>query len=149
MDDPTATGAPVLIMLGGLDRNVMIKRSHQIADDLRGGGASVEVVVFEDAYHQWDADDIDRRFVLFSLHGCRMRVGRDNRIRDERLGMGYDGRIKRGVLIAWQTSLRGYHIQRCEKTLARSNERLLAFLANGSGNMSEPARDDLVSESAA
>ena len=149
LDDPTATGAPVLMMLGGLDRNVMIKRSHQIADDLRNGGAPVELVVFEDAYHQWDADDINRRFVLFSLHDCRMRVGRDNRIRDERLGIGYGGRVRRGLFIAWQTSVRGYHIQRCEKTLARSNEMLLDFLGGCGGQAAETARDGLVGESAA
>ena len=149
LDDPTATGAPVLIMLGGLDRNVKIERTHQIADDLRGGGAPVEVIVFEDAYHQWDADDIERRFVLFSLHDCHMRVGRDNRIRDEGLGLRYGGRFLRGLCIARQTSVRGYHIQRCEKTLSRSNELLLDFLAGGRRGEVQPTRDGLVGESAA
>ncbi len=149
LDDPTATGAPVLIMLGGLDRNVQIARTHQIADDLRGGGAPVEVIVFEDAYHQWDADDIERRFVLFSLHDCRMRVGRDNRIRDEGLGVRYGGKFLRGLCIARQTSIRGYHIQRCEKTLSRSNALLLDFLAKGSDSQSQSAGSGLVRESAA
>lgn len=148
LDDPTATGAPVLMMLGGLDRNVMVERSHQIADDLRRGGAPVEIVVFENAYHQWDADDVQRKFVLLSLHNCRMRVDRDNHVRDEGLGLRYRSRLSRALLLARQTNMSGYHILRCDETLRRSNEMLLAFLGD-SGAVAVPAFDGLVAEPAA
>jgi dienelactone hydrolase len=123
-----ATGAPVLMMLAELDKNVSMQRTQQIADDLRRGGAPVEVVVFENIYHQWDGRDETVRFVPFNLSRCRMRLGVDYKIRDERTGIAARGRISRALIIA--TSVwSGYEILRDPPTRDRSDEMLLSFLA--------------------
>jgi dienelactone hydrolase len=129
VEAPVSTGAPVLMMLAELDKNVSMERTQQIADDLRRGGAPVEVVVFKNIYHQWDGRDETVRFVPFNLSRCRMRLGTDFKIRDERTGIAVRGRISRALIIA--TSVwSGYEILRDPPTRDRSDEMLLSFLAS-------------------
>ena len=135
VEAPRATGAPVLMMLGGLDKNVSISRSRLIAGDLRAGGAAVEMKVFENIYHQWDGEDETIRFVPFNLSHCRMRLGTDYKIRDERTGIAMRGKKSRALLIA-SSVWSGYHILQDRETHRRSDEMLLAFLdAASSRNM--------------
>jgi dienelactone hydrolase len=129
LEAPQTTGAPVLMMLGELDRNVSIPRSRDIADDLARGGSDVDFKVFDNTYHQWDGADVERRFVRFSLVGCRSIIEPDNEIRDLRTGLRIRGRISRTLVIANALDWSGYHIQRNEAVLRRSHEALLAFLA--------------------
>lgn len=131
VEAPRATGAPVLMMLGGLDKNVSIERSRQIADDLRTGGSHVEMKVFENVYHQWDGEDETIRFVPFNLSHCRMRLGTDYRIRDERTGIAMRGIRSRALLIA-SSVWSGYHILQDRETHEKSDEMLLGFLAKAS-----------------
>lgn len=148
VDVPQATGAPVLMMLAGLDKNVSMQRTHQIADDLRRGGSPVELVVFENIYHQWDGRDETVRHVPFNLSRCRMRLGADYKIRDERTGIVARGRISRALIIAsgvWS----GYEILRDVETRKRSDKMLLSFLAGtAAGTNAGPAMPEGVAAAA-
>lgn len=128
MEDPTTTGAPVTLLLGGYDRNVSIPRSARIADDLRKGGSEVEMRVFEHIYHQWDGSDETRRFFPFNLRRLRIRIGRDGEVRDERTGFAMNGRTSRVALIGLWTDPTGYSMLRDDETTKRTNEMLLATL---------------------
>lgn len=128
LDDPTATGAPVLIMNGELDANVSFKRTGQIADDLRRGGAPVEEVVLPGVYHQWDSDDATPRFVRWTIKDVKMRVKRDNTIRDEITGIAVRGKPTRSIAIAAGTSPRGYHIKMDAEATQNSIDRMFAHL---------------------
>ena len=128
LDDPTTTGAPVLMMLGDLDRNVSRERSKLIADDLRRGGSEVELIILPGVYHQWDGGDVEKRFVQFNLRRFAFRLDRNNDIHDERNGP-VTGKISRGWAIVRNADWSGYHILRNEAALERSNAKLLDFLA--------------------
>lgn len=129
VEAPVATGAPVLMMVAGLDKNVSMERTNQIADDLRRGGSPVDVVVFDNIYHQWDGRDETVRYVPFNLSRCRMQLGKDHKIRDERTGFALRGRISRALVIA--TSVwSGYEILRDEETRKKSDRMLLDFFAS-------------------
>lgn len=128
LDDPTTTGAPVLMFLGGRDDNVSIGRSRLIADDLRRGGSAVEVRLFDDAHHQWNGGDVEKRFVRFGLAECCVRIGRDGAMRDETTGLAITGKLSRLLVMARSVSLRGYTILRNEVVQRRSDAMLLDFL---------------------
>jgi dienelactone hydrolase len=128
LDDPTTAGAPVLMMLGDLDRNVSRERSKLIADDLRRGGSEVELIVLPGVYHQWDGGDVKKRFVRFNLRRFSFRLDRDNVIHDERNG-SITGKISRGWAILRNANWSGYHILRDERALEKSNAKLLDFLS--------------------
>lgn len=127
VDDPTTTGAPILIMLGRKDRNVLIPRVEEIAADLRRGGSEVDLRLF-DAWHQWDGDDRRRRHVAFNLRHCAIRVDQNGHLRDENTGWSIDGPLSRIAFLARYTSLKGYDIKRDEEALAASNQALLDFV---------------------
>ncbi|MGQ9370262.1 dienelactone hydrolase family protein [Azospirillum sp. ST 5-10] len=136
-DRPETTGAPVLLLLGELDENVSIRRSRDIADDLRGGGSEVTVRVYPETFHQWDGDDLKRRHVGLSLVNLRFRVGDDHRVVDERSGLVMRGPLSRRVMIGLGVSRLGYDIQHSARAKAWSDEDLHRFLALGIG---EPER---------
>ena len=140
LEDPTTTGAPVKIMLGELDKNVSVSRTCDIAEDLRRGGSDVELTVFPGTYHQWDADDVKPRFVLFSLAGCEMMVDRDDTIRDTLTGLRVTGPVSRTAVLARGVRMSGYHILRCEDTIRQSDAALFEFLAKVSGRQAYPVR---------
>jgi dienelactone hydrolase len=129
LDDATTTGAPVLMMLGALDRNTNIPRTEAIAADMRRGGSPVDLKIFADTYHQWDGNDAEPRFVNFNLHQCHFRIDESNGVRDERTGIRMRGRASRTAMIGVSASRDGYHILRNEATLERSDAMLLAALA--------------------
>lgn len=111
MEDPTTTGAPVLMVVGALDRNVSIPRTCAIVDDLRRGGSEARVVELPGVYHQWDSDDATPRFVRWAIDRVRMRVQRDNTIRDEITGITVRGIVSRGIAITAGATPRGYTIK--------------------------------------
>ena len=115
-------------MLGELDANVSIGRTESIVDDLRAGGSPVQLEVFEGAYHQWDSDDEEKRFVRFNLNRCAMRVDPNNEIRDERSGSVVRGPVSRTLTIASHASASGYYILRDERVMQRSDQLLLSLL---------------------
>ncbi|WP_372426326.1 dienelactone hydrolase family protein [Salinarimonas chemoclinalis] len=127
-DDTTTTGAPVEIFLGALDRNVNPERSREIAEDLRRGGSRVGFHLFENTYHQWDSQNVERTFVRFSLYSCRFAVDRKNRLRDLRTRLPIAGRVSRTLALAANADPRGYHMLRDEGVTARTDARLSEFL---------------------
>lgn len=131
--DPAAAGGPVLMVLGEQDRNVSIPRSRLIADDLRAGGAEVELAVLPGVFHQWDGEDVERRHVRFNLRQCRATLRRDVRTVEERFGLPVDGRVSRTVAMLAGVSAAGYEIQRDEAALAQTDGMLLDFLGRTVG----------------
>lgn len=127
LDDPTATGAPVAMDLGELDANVSLRRSEAIADDLRRGGAAVDLLVHPGVYHQWDGDDVTLRHVSYALDRLAMRLGPDNHIRDERTGLRVRGLTSRAAAILLGARRSGYHILRDPAATERTNARTLAL----------------------
>ena len=125
--EPEATGAPVLMMLGELDRNVCPERSERIAADFQACGAPAEVIVYDGTYHQWDGDDETPRFVPFSLSRCRFLMGPDYHVRCERTGLRMRGLASRAAMIAANVGY-GYHILRAPEVTERSDAELFGFL---------------------
>lgn len=129
-DDPTTTGAPVLMLVGELDRNVSIERSRQIADDLRRGGSDVRFALFKGSYHQWDRVQAGPEPVFYALADCHLRIACDGSVRDERTGLPVAGTPSYLLFMVRNARLRGYTMLRDEKAARRSDEMLLAFLAH-------------------
>lgn len=126
--DRAATGAPVKIMLGERDLNVSVRRTHEIADDLRKGGADVDVIVYEGVYHQWDSRDTTRRAVTFSLCDLRMIIEPDGTMRDESTGIVVSNRLQRALALICGVSWSGYHMLADEAATKASTSELHAFL---------------------
>ncbi|HEV7264234.1 MAG TPA: dienelactone hydrolase family protein [Falsiroseomonas sp.] len=131
--DPTATGAPVRIFIGGLDENVCVERSHAIAEDLRRGGADARIHLYPDAYHQWDSKDLKPRFTRWSLKRYAFVVEPDNRVWDTRTRLTMRGPASRTAMLIANMDPRGYHMLRDERIVAQSDAELLAFLAQSIG----------------
>lgn len=138
LEVPETSGAPVMLLLGELDRNVSIARSAQIADDLRAGGSSVDFLTISGAYHQWDSDDRVLRFVQFALAGLEFLLDRDHHIRDQRTGRRIGGFLSRARAIVQGTSLKGYHIRRDEAAKHVSDRMLEAFFQRVSEEPAAP-----------
>ena len=86
LEDYATTGAPVAIMNGSLDDNFDEKRLELIAGDLKKGGSTVDNLVFDNAYHQWDSDDLERRFDRFNIRALSTLIDPANLIYDEKVG---------------------------------------------------------------
>lgn len=126
--DYRTTGAPVCIMNGSLDRNLNAARLDLIVEDLRNGGSAVENIIFENAYHQWDSDDHERRYDPFNLHDLAVRIEPDNRIYDEKFGRRIESFTSRALMIARNVSFKGFHLMRNAEYFQRSDEILLRYL---------------------
>lgn len=140
-EDPTTTGAPVLMLVAELDRNVSLDRSRQIAEDLRRGGSEVRFELFEETYHQWDGMDLEKRHVAFSLVDCHVRIGRDHLLRSERSGRPIRGRLGRLRTLLRHTNWKGYDILRSEQAIERSDALLLGFLEEVAGGRRDGPSD--------
>lgn len=122
------TGAPVMMQLGELDENVSLRRSREIAADLRRGGSEVSVTVHPETYHQWDGCDLAPRHVDLSLLHMNCLVDRSLRIRDLHTRLEMRGPISRRMIIGLGVSRTGYDILRSEAAKTRSDEELAEFL---------------------
>lgn len=140
LEDPTTTGAPVLMLLGEHDRNVSLDRSRQICDDLRRGGSKVELKVF-DAFHQWDGDDVEKRHVLESLAHLHFTITRDNEVVDDRSDTAMRGMLSRVFMIVKDLDWGGYDILRDAELHRRTDELLFDFLAEVAASNGGPAPD--------
>lgn len=128
-DDSRATGAPLLMLMGGRDEIIDPDRCAAIAEDLRVGGATVETILYEDAYHQWDGGSYRPWRAGTNVAGCRLRVGRDGTVRDRRTGLPMIGPLTRKAILALCVDRNGYMIGRDDAIRARSNRAVGAFLA--------------------
>jgi dienelactone hydrolase len=136
----TATGAPVKIMLGERDLNVSVRRTHEIADDLRKGGADVDVIVYEGVYHQWDSRDKTLRPVTFSLCELCMIIEPDGTMRDQVTGIAISNRLNRALALACGVSWSGYHMLADDAATEASTRELHAFLDRVFRRSAAPAR---------
>jgi len=128
LQDPTTTGAPILALNGELDGNVPLDRAKTIAEDQRRGGSEVTMKVFDDTYHQWDSDDVERRFVRFNLARCWLTIDRDGVACDEVSGWKVTGRASRALMLARRVGWSGYYIQQDREVTKTTNDLLLDFL---------------------
>ncbi|MCB9949253.1 MAG: dienelactone hydrolase family protein, partial [Rhodospirillaceae bacterium] len=127
--DIRATGAPVLMLLGGRDAIIDVDRCRQVAGDLEAGGSAAQVVVFPEAYHQWDGRAAPPREVGRTIAGCRLQVGADAVVRDLDTGLPMTGRLARQAILGLCAGSGGFVIGRDDAVRARSNAVLADFLA--------------------
>ena len=128
LDDPTTTGAPVTMLVGGRDGNIDLARTRAIAGDLEAGGSAVDLTIYPDQFHQWDDAEARDTLVLPTLHACRMRVTRDHEIREERTGLRLGGPWRRSILMTLSTLLRVYRNRPDASATAVSDTHLLRAL---------------------
>lgn len=126
---PATTGAPVLMVMGARDEIIDLARCREIRADLERGGSRVEMVVYPDAYHQWDGGFGSWRAPR-GLAGCRLEVEADGDIRDRRTLIPMTGPLTRRVILGLCSDRNGYLIARDEQIRARSNSVLGRFLAD-------------------
>jgi dienelactone hydrolase len=127
-DDRRATGAPVLMLMGGKDELVDKKRCAQVADDLRAGGAAVEAIVYPEAMHQWDGAWPGPRRMGRNLADCAFAVRRSGLIQDTLTFMPMLGPNTRKLILAACSNSDGYLIGRDDAVRDQSNRDLGRFL---------------------
>ena len=134
LTEPVCTGAPVLMMVGDRDGTVSIARSREIADDLRRGGADVQLEVLAGCHHQWDGQHAEPRQGWFSLAGCRFRVDRHGATYDEATGRRIDSMPGYLLFLAMHVRPRRYTMLRDDRAARRTDDMLLALLDRASGS---------------
>lgn len=127
-EDPTTTGAPVLMLWGSGDDIVDPDRCAEIADDLRAGGSVVRQVIYPDALHQWDGGSVGAWSAGRNLADCRLRVSETNTIRDRRTLIPMTGPRTRMAILGLCVDDAGYLIGRDDAVRARSNREVARFL---------------------
>jgi dienelactone hydrolase len=130
MENTRTSEAPVTIMQGGKDGNISLERSKEIADDVRRGGSPVHYTVFPEAYHQWESAETRRSFVQFNLASCRLHVGADGTIEDERTGLRINGPVSRTLAITIGANPMGYYMRRDDEIKRRSDAILMEALSH-------------------
>jgi dienelactone hydrolase len=126
-EEVRTTGAPVLIVYGDGDELILPERCAEFAADLRRGGSRAEVIVYPGALHQWDGGQ-PRRTMGRMIGACRLRVGRDGTVRDERTRLPMSGPIMRRLILAACVEDRPYELGADDAVRARSNRDLGRFL---------------------
>lgn len=129
LEDSTAAGGPVLMLMAEHDRNVSLSRTEQIVRDLVQGGADVALHVYENAYHQWDGSERKKRFVPFSLRDCRVRVDCESRLWDEKNCREIVGPWSQLCFFARNMNWHGYHMLQDTSVRDDSDARLFRFIA--------------------
>lgn len=126
--DSRTTGAPLLMLYGGRDELMNKGRCAQVANDLRGGGSQVDVIVYPDAVHQWDGS-MAPRLIGRHLAGCSFQVNRDGTVTDNRTLLPMSGPFLRKIILGLCTGARPYPIGMDETVRMQSNRDFSAFLA--------------------
>jgi dienelactone hydrolase len=127
-DDKRATGAPVLMLMGGKDQLVDKRRCAEAAQDLRAGGAKVETVVYPEAMHQWDGAWAGPRRMSRNLADCAFAVRQSGLVQDTFTFMPMLGPTTRKLILAACANSDGYLIGRDDSVRAQSNRDLGRFL---------------------
>lgn len=123
------TGRPILMVMGALDEITDPARCAEVARDLESGGSEVRMVVYDDAYHQWDGSAGRRWRAPRGLAGCRLTVEADGEIRDRRTFLAMSGPLTRRIILGLCSDRDGYVIASDAAVRSRSNAELGAFLA--------------------
>lgn len=126
--DNRATGAPLLMLIGSEDEITDPERCAAVAEELRDGGAEVELIRYEGAYHQWDGGRAGPRRSGRNLADCNLTVTRAGTVRDSftRLSMGTP--LLRRAILGLCAGSEGYLIGRDDSIRERSNADLGRFL---------------------
>jgi len=127
-DDPSATGAPVLMLQGGQDEITYIEDCETIAEDLGRGGAPTDLVVYEDAWHQWDGGLRGPWRAGRTLKDCSFRVSESGMVRDAGSWVPMMGPVLRKAILALCVDDSGYLIGGNDGVRRQSNAKLAAFL---------------------
>ncbi len=125
LEDPTTTGAPVVVLNGERDDNLNQERLALIVEDLRRGGSPVTNVIFPEAFHQWDSDDHEKRFDRFNLCPGAVTIRRDGTIFDEIGQRPVRGFFSRVSMLYRCVSLAGFFLRRNEEAMRESDRLLL------------------------
>ncbi|MCP4328203.1 MAG: prolyl oligopeptidase family serine peptidase [Alphaproteobacteria bacterium] len=127
-EDNRSTGAPLLMLFGAKDAIVDRTRCQSVADALRDGGGNVQMVIYDDAYHQWDGRFAGPRKIGRNLAECDLIVERDGTVRDRDLLLPMTNSFTRKIILALCADDEGYLIGRNDDVRARSNGELADFL---------------------
>lgn len=126
--DERTTGAPVLMVMGAQDRIIDVERCTSVRDELTRGGSTVEMVVYEDAFHQWDGRPGSNWSPRRGLRDCRLRVLADGTIEDGSGLLEMTGFYTRATILSLCSDSEGYTIKGDAAVRARSNALLAGFL---------------------
>lgn len=140
LEDPTTTGAPMLVLIAKHDENVSVERTHAICEDMRRGGSQVELKIL-DAFHQWDGKDVEKRHVFGSLADLAITITKDNELREERWNAEIESALSQAFLILRDLRWGGYDILRDDEKHRESDQMLLDFLADVARRQGAPEPD--------
>ncbi len=128
-DETATTGAPVLMLAGGKDAIVDRARCEEVLEDLREGGSQARMVVYEDAFHQWDGRFGAPRMIGRNLADCEFNVNGKGVARDMNTLLPMTGPFLRKVILGLCADSEGYMIGRDDEIRARSNRDVGTFLS--------------------
>lgn len=120
-DNNEATGAPVLMMLGGEDEITDPERCREIAQDLEEGGSPTDIIVYENAYHKWDGSRPGPYRIGRNLAPCEFRVDEQGNAREGFFGLAMDGPFMRRTILGLCSESEGYLMGRDDAVRAKSN----------------------------
>ncbi|MGF1607800.1 MAG: dienelactone hydrolase family protein [Kiloniellales bacterium] len=141
-EDERATGAPVLMQWGGQDQLVDGERCRAAAEELRAGGATVETIVYDEAYHQWDGSLETPWRAPRGLAGCDFLVTERGLIRGRMPGtpfyLSMTDALSRKILLGLCSDSVGYLIAENDSVRKRSNAALGHFLMDAFNGRATP-----------
>ncbi len=128
-DDYRVEGSPLLIMMGDADESMSIKGCEKFRDRLRRMGVDVELKVYADAGHGWDAP-FPQRFQegAWSTRDCNMRWTKKNKIIETVSGYSMENPFGAFMALAQCANTDGYTLGYNAAATAASQDDLLAFL---------------------
>ncbi|WP_108660734.1 dienelactone hydrolase family protein [Acuticoccus kandeliae] len=125
-EDPTTTGAPILMLWGDEDAIMDPAACETLAGDLRRGGSDVGIRRY-DARHRWDGAGRSWRAPVH-IADCRFNVGTDGTVRDTRTMLEMTNAAMRATILAFCSNRDGYLIGGDEAVRRQSNAALAQFL---------------------
>jgi len=131
-EDKRMTGAPILLLAAEHDAVTDPERCVDVMADIRAGGASVDLIRYAGAFHQWDGnagtpDAPVRRST--NLAPCRFEVERDATIRDLNSGLAMSNTFFRKLIFFLCRDSDGYLQARDDTVREKSNRDVGRFLA--------------------
>ncbi|HEY1722098.1 MAG TPA: dienelactone hydrolase family protein [Magnetospirillaceae bacterium] len=132
-DDNRTTGAPLLMLQGADDQLLDPKHCAAVADELRAGGSTVDIIRYPGAVHQWDGD-FARRTIGHNLSDCRFDVEKNNVIRDHHTGLPMSNPFYRKIILGLCVG-GPFPIGRDDQVRQLSNADYGRFLSRAFGTM--------------
>jgi len=136
-EDPTTTGAPVLMLNGGRDNILDPEACEALAADLSDSGSEVELVVYPEAMHLWDGSRSTPWRPRFTLRYCDFRLDADGSSRDASTGVPIGTPFLRKAALGLCASDEGYLIGADPAVRQLSNAKMAAFLSEAFSTVQE------------